>query len=122
MHYADYTYYAAKYGFAGTKLNEAQFLTYRNQAQGFVAMITFHRIEESGITEDEIPNAVKNAVCAVAEYLKAYDDNGGTLKASETVSKHAVTYYREQGTSKESEMRKIAGVYLDGTWLAYRGI
>lgn len=61
-------------------------------------------------------------VCAVADYLKAYDDNGGALIASETVSKHSVTYLRKQGTTKESEMLRLAGMYLDGTWLAYRGV
>lgn len=122
MNYADYAYYKSKDGFAGTRLTEDQFLEYRTQAQGFVAMITFRRIEEVGMTEEDIPAYVKNAVCAIADYLKAYDDNGGALKASETVSKHSVTYLREQGTTKESEMLRLAGMYLDGTWLAYRGV
>ena len=122
MVYADFAYYQSADGFCGTKLTETQFNEYRVKAQSFVDMITFHRIEEVGMTEEEIPVYVKNTVCALSEYMKRFDDDGGAIKASETISKQSVSYFREQGSSKESEMLKVAMSYLDGTWLAYRGV
>lgn len=122
MVYADFAYYQSADGFCGTLLTESKFNEYRVKAQAFIDMITFRRIEEVGMTEEEIPVYVKNAVCALAEYMKKFDDDGGAIKASETISKQSVSYFREQGASKESEMLKVAQSYLDGTWLAYRGV
>ncbi len=123
MNYADYDYYKSADGFCGTKLTETEFNHNRKQAQAFIDRVTFHRIELWGLTESEIPDYIRDAVCELAEKIQTFSADGadGGLKASETVGKQTVHYQYESGATQESVMMKSAMHYIHGTKFAYRG-
>jgi len=123
MVYADYAYYTSSTGFAGSKLSETEFNQNRKQAQAFIDRITFHRIELWNISQNDIPDYIKDAVCDLCEKIQTFAEAGasGGLKASETVGKQSVTYLHESGATQESVMMKSAMNYIHGTKFAYRG-
>lgn len=125
MNYVEYEYYKSDAGFGGTKLTEAQFVNNRKKAQSFIDRITFHRIELWGLTESEIPDYIRDAVCDLAEQIQAFSESGtgsgGGLKTSESVGKQSVQYSYESGATQESVMYKCAMHYIHGTKFAYRG-
>lgn len=123
MIYADYDYYKSDSGFCGTKLTETEFNANRKSAQALVDRMTFHRIELWGLTEAEIPDYIRDAVCALAEKMQVLEQMGGAggLKTSETVGKQSVHYQYSAGASKESLMMETAMHYIHGTPFAYRG-
>lgn len=123
MIYADYDYYKSDSGFCGTKLTETEFNANRKSAQALVDRMTFHRIELWGLTEAEIPDYIRDAVCALAEKMQVLEQMGGAggLKTSETVGKQSVHYQYSAGASKESLMMEAAMHYIHGTPFAYRG-
>lgn len=123
MIYADYDYYKSDVGFAGTKLTEAEFKATRKNAQAFVDRVTFHRIELWGLTEAEIPDYIRDAVCALCEKMQALEEMGGAggLKTSESVGKQSVHYQFAAGATRESILMDTAMHYLHSTPFAYRG-
>lgn len=123
MIYADYDYYKSDSGFGGNKLSEEEFNANRKSAQAFVDRVTFHRVELYGLTEAEIPDYIRDAVCALAEKIQALEQMGGAggLKTSETVSKQSVHYQFAAGTTRESILMDTAMHYLHSTPFAYRG-
>ena len=123
MIYADYDYYKSDSGFCGTKLTETEFNANRKSAQALVDRMTFHRIELWGLTEAEIPDYIRDAVCALAEKMQVLEQMGGAggLKTSETVGKQSVHYQYSAGASKESLMMEAAMHYIHGTPFASRG-
>ena len=123
MIYADYDYYKSDVGFAGTKLTETEFKANRKNAQAFVDRVTFHRIELWGLTEAEIPDYIRDAVCSLCEKMRALEEMGGAggLKTSETVGKQSVHYQFAAGATRESILMDTAMHYLHSTPFAYRG-
>lgn len=123
MIYADYEYYSSPAGFGGTKLTEEEFNHNRKPAQAFIDRITFHRIELWKLTESEIPDYIRDAVCDLAEQIQTFSaaEAGGGLKVSETVGKQTVHYAHGANASQESVMYKSAMNYIHGTKFAYRG-
>lgn len=123
MIYADYDYYKSEDGFAGTKLTETEFKGNRKNAQAFVDRVTFHRIELWGLTEAEIPDYIRDAVCSLCEKMRALEEMGGAggLKTSEAVGKQSVHYQFAAGTTRESILMDTAMHYLHSTPFAYRG-
>ncbi len=123
MIYADYDYYKSEDGFAGTKLTEAEFKANRKNAQAFVDRVTFHRIELWGLTETEIPDYIRDAVCSLCEKMQTFEEMGGAggLKTSESVGKQSVHYQFATGATRESILMDTAMHYLHSTPFAYRG-
>lgn len=123
MNYVEYDYYKSEAGFGGTKLTEEQFNHNRKKAQAFLDRITFHRIEQWGPTQSELPDYIRDAVCDLAEQIQSFSEAGagGWLKASETVGKQSVHYLHESGATQETELMKCAMHYIHGTPFAYRG-
>ena len=123
MIYADYDYYKSDAGFAGTKLTEVEFKANRKNAQAFVDRVTFHRIELWGLTEAEIPDYIRDAVCSLCEKMQALEEMGGAggLKTSESVGKQSVHYQFATGATRESILMDAAMHYLHSTPFAYRG-
>lgn len=123
MNYVEYEYYKSGSGFGGTKLTEEQFVRNRKKAQAFVDRLTFHRIEIWNLTESEIPDYIRDAVCELAEQYQSFSESGasGGLKTSESVGKQSVQYQYETGASQETVLMKCAMQYLHGTKFAYRG-
>lgn len=85
--------------------------------------MTFHRIELWGLTEAEIPDYIRDAVCSLCEKMRALEEMGGAggLKTSEAVGKQSVHYQFAAGTTRESILMDTAMHYLHSTPFAYRG-
>lgn len=117
MTYVDYDYYSRTYG--GTLVPEEGFIRLEIKARAQIDRYTFGRVREAlkTIPDFTVPSEIKNAQCELIEYLKRYDDNGGVV-ASESVSKHSVTYLAR---NFDSEVRGIISSLLGGTPWIYRG-
>lgn len=119
VRYADYAFYMTEYG--GNVISNEEFQRVITRASSYIKAITFSRVDENNIPEE-----VKAAACAVAEVI--YKAESSTEeKKSETVGKLSVSYVTEQadGQIKEKVLRKkqyaAAYLYLATTGLLYRG-
>lgn len=119
--YANYAFYTTE--FDGNIIPEETFHRVAARASAYVKAITFSRVDENNIPEE-----VKAATCAVAEIIyKAESPTNEKEKKSETVGKLSVSYVTEQedGQIKEKVLRKkqyaAAYPYLATTGLLYRG-
>ena len=111
VRYADFAFYMTEYG--------GNIIT---RASTYIKAITFSRVDENNIPEE-----VKAAACAVAEVIYKAESSTEGEKKSETVGKLSVSYVTEQadGQIKEKVLRKkqyaAAYPYLAATGLLYRG-
>lgn len=78
MEYADYAYYTDSYH--GSAVTEQEWPRLSIQASAYLDMITMGRIQRL----KEIPDAVKNAVCAVVEIKKAQQLQGNITSEKRT--------------------------------------
>ncbi|MDO5433825.1 hypothetical protein [Eubacterium sp.] len=113
MAYADYSYYTDRYG--GTVIPEAAFTRLALLAETQIDQMTFGRIK----SDEPIAEAVKNAVCSVAEELSRQEQ--GPEKASESVGKQSVSYVAS-GKSNAQKCYDAAYPFLINTGLLYRGL
>ena len=118
--YVDFTYY--QQAFHGT-MEETAFERALIEAEAFIDTITFGRIARL----DAIPDAVKNAVCAVAEEINRREESretAGAKKGVKSESNHNVSVTYADVISDEECRRNMlseARMYLSGTGLLYRG-
>ena len=120
MSYATYAYYTAEYG--GSALAEEEFLRYAKRASAEIDHVTFGRLR--ALPETQIPDAVRDAACAVAEQLCRFDKTaeGGSI-ASEQNDGYSVSYRDTGGTAaQQREVRATIRTYLGNTGLMYRGV
>lgn len=125
--YATYAYYTDEY--AGDELTETEFTKYAKKASVIIDNVTFQRIQS--MAEEEIPSAVREAVCAVAELLRRFDaekatDAQGRVIASENNDGFAVSF-RDTGTpearsARNAEVFDTIRTYLAATGLMFRGV
>lgn len=116
MFYADFEYY--KMIFYGSKITDCNtFNGLALKASAFLDTITYGRIDKT----QPIPEAVKNAMCAVVDVMQVYDSGHGGI-ASESVGKESITYANAEGKTLEKESYKVAYPFLSGTGLLYRGV
>lgn len=123
MQYSTYQFYRDT--FHGTVItDEDAFSRCELMARYTVDRITFGRLKrESYSSVEDVPEVVQLAVCAAAEYAKQADETGGRMIASETTSKHSVSYAdTSAGGTVESEMALRAMKFLAGTPWVYRGV
>lgn len=66
--YADYTYFRNEYG--GTSVSEEEFSHFARMASRMVDGMTFQRLHK--MAAEDVPDAVRDAVCMAAERLAAY--------------------------------------------------
>ena len=119
MAYADYSYYEETY--LGDSIPEAQFPKYAKRASEWVDYMTFNRIER--MNQEEIPVEVKEATCAVADRLYAYNTADSRLKASESNDGYSVSYRDNQNEETlKNGIREAVYKHLMKTGLLYRGI
>lgn len=120
MIYATYEYYTDAY--FGNTLTEKEFPKYAKRASAEIDHVTFGRL--SNIPDDKIPDAVRDAVCDVAEKLHQYANTaeGGSI-ASESNDGYSVSY-RDTGSStfQNREIRATIRTYLAVTGLMFRGV
>lgn len=118
MTYIDYDYYSQTYG--GSSVSVEEFKLYEIKSRMQVDRYTFNRVKNAmeKVPNFSVPDEIKNAQCAVMDYIKKVDAEGGAVVVSETVSKHSVTYSKK---SFEDEMKEIIKNFLHGTSWTYLG-
>lgn len=118
MAYIDFQYYSKTYG--GNSVSEQEFKSYEIRSRIQVDRYTFNRVKNAikNVPDFSIPEEIKNAQCAVMDYIKKVDMNGGAVVVSESVSKHSVTY---AVGSFDDEVKKIVKTFLHGTPWTYLG-
>lgn len=130
-----YEYYQNTYG--GTSIPSASFNKYSLKASSKINHYTSNRINEEIMNQEPLGDNIKNTACEIAELLYSQDqlianlNNSESIKASETVGPHSVTYVNKFNlqsqrilTSDEldKECYKICYTNLVQTGLMYRGI
>ena len=144
--YVDYTYYSGTY--LGTAIAQADFPRLAARAQAIIDQLTYGRAAYEmgdGITppnpdvdiinpvDDQIPtapdpatqDAIKMAVCAVAEEYQRLDRVSGNQEiASEHVGNNSVSYVanKTQMLSDDSKFKRVAKLYLGSTGLMRQGV
>lgn len=122
MAYADYNYYTST--FLGNAVPATAFAAVAERASEYVDYITRNKVDSANV-----PDAVKRAVCALAENYYILDQtrsdaisDGRELK-SQTVGSWSRTYLSGSEASEgyEAMMKTIAERYLANTGLLYRG-
>lgn len=118
MSYATYDYYTQEYG--GATLTAAEWPKYAKRASAEVDHVTFGRLQR--MTEEQITDAVRDAVCEVAEKLHRFETMKGRDLASENNDGYVVSF-RSAGTQnmRLNEVRMTIRTYLANTGLMYRG-
>lgn len=118
MVYATYAYYTQDYG--GTTLTEAEWPKYARRASAEVDHVTFDRLKH--MDEEQIIDAVRDAVCEVAEKLHRFETMKGRDLAAENNDGYSVSF-RDPGTqsARQDEVRLTIRTYLANTGLMYRG-
>lgn len=117
--YADYRYYKERYG--GSSIPEDQFKRCSRWATKLVDQITFGRVQKMAYSE--VPDFVKDAVCAASEcyYLQWQSEAGGAR--SETNDGYSITYAGGGDKTKmASQAVSLVKTYLEGSGLLYRGV
>ncbi len=114
--YVSYEYYQQT--FSGKTITEEEFSRLEFQAEAFLDRITFGRVK--GLPE--IPEAVKMAICAMAEYSCQEGKKTPGVR-SENIDGYSVSYgdTGSSGKSRSEELYQIASNYLMSTGLLFRG-
>jgi len=108
--YADWTFYSATY--LGSAITQAEFPALALRASVLIDKFTYNRAANE--SDLDVVAKIKNAMCAVADELKAQATQPGGI-ASERVGNHSVTY----ATSSEmqlSNQQKLHNVVRDYLW------
>lgn len=120
MIYATYEYYTGEY--FGTALTKQEFPKYAKQASAEIDHVTFGRL--STLPDDQIPDAVRKAMCNVADQIHQYTKTaeGGSI-SSETNDGYSVSYRDTGGiAAQQREIRATIRTYLAVTGLMFRGV
>lgn len=118
--YADYEYYKDIFlGGKEAQISASDFEYYENQAENKINMYTYDRLKKA----DEIPEAVKSCVCAIAERINIHEKdvkNNGI--ASEKVGDYSVSYVSQSVLKEQlkTDIQEIITEYLFSTGLLSR--
>lgn len=120
MGYIDYSYYANEYG--GKRAKGEDFTFYELSSRMIIDRYTFNRVRYAleDVPGFEIPEEIKIAQCALIDFMVGAEENGGKVIASESVSKHSVTYAGVK--SYDEQAKDIVKRYLGGTPWTYAGM
>lgn len=125
----DYNYYSKVYG--GSSIPESSFDKYSTKSSSQINLFTSNRI-----TDDNITESIKNAVCEVAELIynqemlvnKIEDDSKEV--ASESVGPHSKSYVNKSNLKSQriltkeelnKECYRICYTHISSTGLMFRG-
>jgi len=118
MAYADYTYYLQTY--VGNAISQADFPRLAARASEQIDRLTFGR----AASDTDNTNAIKMAMCAVAEEIQAVENDGGTdAIQSESIGSSSVTY-ADTSTRRQTKAQRYtnaARTYLGDTGLMFAG-
>lgn len=118
--YADYEYYKDVFlGGKEAQISASDFGYYESQAENKINMYTYDRLKKA----DEIPEAVKSCVCAIAERINTHEKdvkNNGI--ASEKVGDYSVSYVSQSVLKEQlkTDIQEIITEYLFSTGLLSR--
>lgn len=115
MAYVDYEYYSET--FLGDVIAQADFPKFAKRASDFIDEITFGRAAVE--TNEDIIGKIKDATCAVAEFLSQQPKDFGIVE-SEKVGDVSMTYRVASAVKKLQHA--IAAQYLAGTGIMYGGL
>lgn len=130
-----YEYYTNTYG--GTSIPSASFNKYSLKASSKINHYTSNRITEDIMSQEPLGDNIKNTACEIAELLYSQDqlianqNNDVSIKASETVGPHSISYVNKlslqsqrilSSNELEKESYKICYTNLVQTGLMYRGV
>jgi len=121
MAYADYTYYTGTY--LGTAIASADFAALAFSASAWIDRVTFQRAAVDFAAVENV-DAIKNAMCAVAEELQRQDAASGLdAVTSESQGRYSVSYAAnsEKMKSNTQRIQDAAQLYLDVTFLMFAG-
>ena len=115
-----YEYYTGT--FPGRLIPAGDFPEYEKRAAAEVSHATFRRTDAPD--DADIPDAARDAVCAVAEVLYRHDSAAGPRTASEKIGDYAVTYHNDvvDGEACRKEINRTVRTYLGGSWFMERGV
>lgn len=117
--YATYSYYKDK--FFGTALEAQDYYRHAQRAAAEIDRVTFGRCKK--MSDKELPDAVRDAECAVADLLYRFDTAKGAEISSESNDGVSVSYRDMSDKRKqEQEIRQTLRTYLVNTGLMYRGV
>lgn len=111
--YADYTFYTETY--CGSAIPEKDWTYASSRASALIDQMTGGRIPYL----ESVPDAIKNACCAVADQLWQDEQQGD--KASETVGSHSISYQNRDASQKKKRYYDAAKLYLMNSGLLYKG-
>ena len=118
--YVDYEYYKDVFlGGKEAQISASDFGYYESQAENKINMYTYDRLKKA----DEIPEAVKSCVCAIAERINIHEKdvkNNGI--ASENVGDYSVSYVSQSVLKEQlkTDIQEIITEYLFSTGLLSR--
>ena len=116
--YATYSYYKDKYF---GKLEADDFYANEKRACAEIDHVTFGRCKK--MSEQEIPDEVRDAVCAVVDLLYRFESARGAEIASESNDGVSVSYRDISDKRKqEQEIRQTLRTFLAPTGLMFRGV
>lgn len=118
MAYADYSYYTTT--FLGTAIASSDFSRLALRASAVIDQITFGRAADDTTNT----NAIKNAMCAVAEEIQTQEAAGNVDGiTSESQGRYSVSYAANSGKSKSNQykLEAAAKVWLANTFLMFPG-
>lgn len=113
--YVDYAYYQKSFG---GELDESMFNKSLKWATAKVNQLTFGRISRL----DDIPECVKDAICAAIEKYATQEKKAASMVKSETNDGYSISYATP--TSDEDFNTEVKGcikMHLSGTGLTYLG-
>lgn len=112
----DLKYYTDSFG--GDELDEKKFKNALKWATAQVNQITFGRIGRF----DEVPECVKDAICAAIQKYVDYQQKAESKISSESNDGYSVSYVAPD-LEKDfiSDVRRCIKMYLSGTGLTYLG-
>ncbi len=118
MAYADYSYYTTT--FLGTAIASSDFSRLALRASAVIDQITFGRAADDTTNV----NAIKNAMCAVAEEIQTIDQStNADYVTSESQGRYSVTYHSSVVDTRTDTQRHqdAAKVWLANTGLLFAG-
>ena len=116
--YATYSYYKDKYF---GKLDSGDFYANVKRACAEIDHVTFGRCKK--MSEQEIPDEVRDAVCAIVDLLYRFESARGAEIASESNDGVSVSYRDISDKRKqEQEIRQTLHTFLAPTGLMFRGV
>ena len=116
--YADFTFYTGVY--LGTLIAESDFPALALRASKHIDRLTFGR----AATDTDNTDAIKSAMCAVAEELQRQQDGDGVDGiASESQGRYSVSYLAtsERSKSNQAKIETAAKLWLEDTFLMFPG-